>query len=187
MTSKKENIKIDIKIETMDESPYAIRSFYYDRFAKSIFEENIIWTEDEYPFIQACKYNYIESANKYMVIFENDTSDILLKGFKLACIYGHVEIAERIYNIKQFKFKNLANEENIFTVACRNGHFEIVQFLYNVFPIDLSFNVYQGYRYALKFRNQKIIDWIKPLCEESMLFYPTITFYYYVHGTDTEY
>jgi hypothetical protein len=69
-------------------------------------------------------------------------------GFYNACVKGHLQVAQWLYEINPTMDISVENEQ-AFRYACMNGHLCVAQWLYEIKPtLDISTGNEKAFRYA---------------------------------------
>jgi hypothetical protein len=89
----------------------------------------------------------------------------------LACIYGHLDIAQWLYQIKP-TIDISAFQEGAFRWACYKGHLEVAQWLYQIKPtINISAQDEYAFRSACDYGHFEVAQWLQSLTPYYSLYY----------------
>lgn len=81
-------------------------------------------------------------------------------GFKWACRYGHLDVAQMILSTKP-DINISVNDEYVFRWACTNGHSTVIEWLLSMkSDINISANNEYAFRYACWSGHLKIAQWL---------------------------
>ena len=86
--------------------------------------------------------SYVESLIEFVTDLETDT--IIKDAFRLACRYGHLEVAKWLFSVKS----NIGDGELAFHFTCINGHLEVVKWLLSVKPY-INISLYEMVRFMV--------------------------------------
>ena len=121
-------------------------------------------------FLNCCIVGDIDQAKYTLTKTTIDINAQSDAAFRYSCEYGHIEMAEWLYNLSKTdnnsKVNINADSEYAFRVSCENGHKQIAEWLYNLSKIDnntkININAYSdaAFRYSCAWGKKEVAEWL---------------------------
>jgi len=108
-----------------------------------------------------------EQFNKIKECLENNYLSNMENAFIIACYYGHLDVAQLIYQMKPTIYISAYNEQ-AFRYACEKGHLELAKWLVSIKPdIDITANNDQAFRESCEEGHVTTAQWLESLFPEN--------------------